>query len=422
MDKEFSRLLARVARNISVAESGVVHEEATAMQNDRTPLAELINYVIATASAANASDIHIEPMATGARIRLRLDGELRDAFQIIPAELYRNLVSRVKILCRMDIAETRLPQDGRFTFWQEGKDLDMRVSIVPVIYGEKIVMRILNNQQSLKNLEQLDLTENNKAILLAQCHKANGALLITGPVNSGKTTLMYAIMQKLNHSERNLISIEDPVEYKLLGVNQIQVNEKINLTFEAALKAVLRQDFDCLGVGEIRSRDTAEMMITAALTGRMVFSTLHTAGAVKTIFRLMDMGIPGYLLAVALSVVVSQRLVKRLCPYCRQAYKVKADSMEAKFLGEKYEPDRVFYLPEGCDKCKGTGYAGRVAVHEVLVVNANLSNAISQGKSLEELEQLAITEGMIPMKEDAIGKAKEGLTDLKSIMTINYGD
>ena len=347
---------------------------------------------------------------------------MRQFFQDMPWELYGNLLSRLKIMCGLDIAEKRLPQDGRFSFSAAGgKALDIRVSIVPMINGEKIVLRLLNNQDSFKQLEQLDFTSRNYELLWQKCTSGHGAVLLSGPVNSGKTTDLYAILSMLNQEGRNIISIEDPVEYRIEGINQIQVNEKIGYTFEMALRAVLRQDFDCLAVGELRNAETAELLITSALTGRRVFATLHTPGAVKTIFRLLDMGIKPYLLASAISLVAGQRLVKRLCPCCREAYFVQKESGEGIFLGDEYgrQADRFFRHREGgCAACNYTGYAGRIAVQELLSVEGRVAEAVMSGVKAEDLEAVAIEDGMIGMKQDGIVKASLGYLELAELMKI----
>ena len=422
LKEEYSHLMKRAYQNASSGLIEMVREQPVRLQDERTPLAELMEFILRTAVAERASDVHFEPLEQAVRIRLRINGCMRQFFQDMPWELYGNLLSRLKIMCGLDIAEKRLPQDGRFSFSAAGgKALDIRVSIVPMINGEKIVLRLLNNQDSFKQLEQLDFTSRNYELLWQKCTSGHGAVLLSGPVNSGKTTDLYAILSMLNQEGRNIISIEDPVEYRIEGINQIQVNEKIGYTFEMALRAVLRQDFDCLAVGELRNAETAELLITSALTGRRVFATLHTPGAVKTIFRLLDMGIKPYLLASAISLVAGQRLVKRLCACCREAYFVQKESGEGIFLGDEYgrQADRFFRHREGgCAACNYTGYAGRIAVQELLSVEGRVAEAVMSGVKAEDLEAVAIEDGMIGMKQDGIVKASLGYLELAELMKI----
>ena len=422
LKEEYSHLMKRAYQNASSGLIEMVREQPVRLQDERTPLAELMEFILRTAVAERASDVHFEPLEQAVRIRLRINGCMRQLFQDMPWELYGNLLSRLKIMCGLDIAEKRLPQDGRFSFSAAGgKALDIRVSIVPMINGEKIVLRLLNNQDSFKQLEQLDFTSRNYELLWQKCTSGHGAVLLSGPVNSGKTTDLYAILSMLNQEGRNIISIEDPVEYRIEGINQIQVNEKIGYTFEMALRAVLRQDFDCLAVGELRNAETAELLITSALTGRRVFATLHTPGAVKTIFRLLDMGIKPYLLASAISLVAGQRLVKRLCPCCREAYFVQKESGEGIFLGDEYgrQADRFFRHREGgCAACNYTGYSGRIAVQELLSVEGRVAEAVMSGVKAEDLEAVAIEDGMIGMKQDGIVKASLGYLELAELMKI----
>lgn len=422
LKEEYFRLLKRARQNASSGLIEMVREQPARLKDERTPLAELIEFIIQTAVAERASDVHFEPLEQTVRIRLRINGCMRQFFQDMPWELYGNLLSRLKIICGLDIAEKRLPQDGRFSFSAAGsRVLDIRVSIVPMINGEKIVLRLLNNQDSFKGIEQLDFTDRNYEVLLQKCTSGHGAILLSGPVNSGKTTDLYAILGMLNQEGRNIISIEDPVEYRIEGINQIQINEKIGYTFEMALRAVLRQDFDCLAVGELRNAETAELLITSALTGRRVFATLHTPGAVKTIFRLLDMGIKPYLLASAISLVVGQRLVKRLCPCCREAYFVQKDSEEGIFLGDEYggQEDKFFRHREGgCAACNYTGFAGRIAVQELLSVEGEIAEAVMSRVKSEDLEALAVENGMVGMKQDGIVKASLGYLELAELMKI----
>ncbi len=420
--EEYFHLLRRAEQNTSNGLLEMVREQPARLQDERTPLAELMEFILRAALQAGASDIHFEPLEQEVRIRLRINGQMKQFFQNMPWNLYGNLLSRLKIICGLDIAERRLPQDGRFSFaLQAGRNLDVRVSIVPMINGEKIVLRLLNNQDSFKSLEQLDFSSRNYELLRRKCTSGSGAVLLSGPVNSGKTTALYGILSLLNREGNNIISVEDPVEYRIEGVNQIQVNEKIGYTFEMALRAVLRQDFDCLAVGELRSMETAEMLVTSALTGRRVFATIHTPGAVKTVFRLLDMGIKPYLLVSAISLIVGQRLVKRLCPHCRVAYRPDGSEPESSFLGGKEgDMSGVFYRhrKEGCAMCGYTGYVGRIAVQEVLSVDGSVAEAVMCGVKADDLEDVAIKNGMTSMRQDGIEKALAGELELSELMRL----
>ena len=419
--ERYSQLVARARRSMEGDNLMMVREEPV-LQQEKTPITELVDFILQEGVRENASDIHFEPQEGSVRIRTRVNGYMRTIFEAMPLDIYGNLISRFKIICGLDIAEKRLPQDGRFAFCA-GRDrstLDIRLSVVPTITGEKIVLRLLNNKESFKSLEQLDLSQGNLLAIQDIYSRGSGALLIAGPVNSGKTTTLYAILSMLNREGGNIISIEDPVEYRMAGLNQIQINEKISFSFEDALHAVLRQDFDCLAVGEIRSRQVADMVISSALTGRRVYATIHTPGAVKTLHRLLDMGIKPYLLKAAVSGIVGQRLLRRLCPLCRVKYHVEEGSREADFLGDMYEEKSIWYKASetGCFNCNGSGYVGRIGIQEVL-----------RGFLLAEADGVEKAEGREDddyygnfadgsMREDGIRKAKSGQIELGELMAI----
>lgn len=420
--EQYARLVDRAREKASGILGSMVREPPGALQEEKTPLTELLEFILNTAYRSKASDVHFEPLEQGIRIRLRINGAMKLFFQGMPWELYDKLVSRVKIICGLDIAEKRLPQDGRFSFAAcgEGASLDVRASVVPTIHGEKIVLRLLNAPDSFKGLEQLDLSAGNLRLLREKCTGSSGMLLLAGPVNSGKTTTLYAVLTMLNQEGINIISVEDPVEYRIEGINQIQVNGRINFGFAEALHAVLRQDFDFLAVGEIRSAEAAEMLISSALTGRRVFATIHTPGAVKTIYRLLDMGIKPYLLAAAVSAVMGQRLVRRLCPVCREPYRAAPGSREAEFLGEDYDRQQEFFRhrAKGCPHCEHTGFAGRLAVQELLNMDGRLTEAVAAGVTAGELAKLAEEAGMVSMKQDGIKKAAAGQLELSELLEI----
>ncbi|MBO6244758.1 MAG: type II/IV secretion system protein, partial [Anaerovibrio sp.] len=325
-------------------------------------------------------------------------------------------ISRLKIMCRLNIAEYRLPQDGRFSYEYFGKKIDVRVSIVPLINGEKAVLRLLNRAERFISIDGLDLTARNKEQLIELCHRSGGAVIIAGPVNSGKTTTLYGVLDLLNNSQKNIITLEDPVEYQLKGINQLQINTKIKLDFSDALKATLRQDYDVLAVGEVRSSEVADLLVRASLAGHLVLATIHTSSAAKVIYRMLEMGIKPYLLGIAIKGIVAQRLLPRLCPDCCSTYLVEPDSPVARFLGEEFRPGMQLYHRQGCDKCNGKGVKGRIALHEILVIDEKVQECITNRCSLAELEQAINKKGMISIRQDGIAKALAGLVEIEAVM------
>ena len=383
-----------------------------------SPVVELVTYILTDALRQNASEIHIEPGRTGGRLRYRIDGALTTIGPPVPTELYGSIISRLKIMCRLNIAETRLPQDGRCSYQYGDQEIDVRVSVVPLIRGEKMVLRLLNRASRFLSLDSLQLSQENQNRFVSLCREPSGAIIMAGPVNSGKTTALYGALHYLNDSGRNIVSIEDPVEYQLEGINQLQVNTRIGLDFEEALQAVLRQDYDILAIGEIRSDAVAQMLIRAALTGHLVFATIHTAEAAKVIYRLLEMGIKPYLLAVALKGIVAQRLVPRLCPDCRQVYQPDEGSDVARFLGQGYEPGMKLFHRGGCAKCRGRGVRGRLAIQEIMLISESVQRCIINRADGRMLGQAIRESGMGTMQEDGIKKARAGLVEIEEIMKV----
>lgn len=388
------------------------------MVNDRSPVVELVNGLLQEALENNASDIHVEPGDRVGRLRYRIDGHLEEIYDEISMELYSNVISRIKIMCQLNIAENRLPQDGRFSYEFGQQTIDVRVSIVPLIKGEKVVMRLLNRSAGFMDIDSLDFSPENRERFIGLCREASGAVLMVGPVNSGKTTTLYGALHYLNDSQKNIVTIEDPVEYQLEGINQIQVNTKLKLDFEEALRAVLRQDYDILAIGEVRSEEVAKILIKSGLTGHLVFGSVHTSSAAKAIFRLREMGIKPFMLAIALRGIVAQRLLPRLCPHCCQAYDILPDSDLARALGEAYEPGMWLYHRRGCDRCNGRGVKGRVAIQEILVMDSRLQQCITREASLQELEEEIMQTGMKSMWLDGVDKAKAGLVELEEVLRV----
>lgn len=417
--ERYFQLISRARHNMDDDLQPLVREEPAQLRRERTPLTELLEFILQTALQEKASDIHFEPLEEEVRIRMRVKGEMKILFAHMPLELYGNLVSRFKLICGLDIAEHRLPQDGRFSFGgRQDNYLDVRLSVVPMITGEKIVLRLLNNKDNFKGLSQLDLSEKNLELLKEKCTSGHGGILIAGPVNSGKTTTLYAILSMLNQDGNNIISIEDPVEYRIQGINQIQVNEKIDFTFEKALEAVLRQDFDCLAVGEIRSKQVAETLISAALTGRRIYGTIHTPGAIKTVYRLLDLGIRPYIIRAAINVILGQRLLRRLCPICRLPYQVHPDSRERHFLADAYHAADIHYHhnPQGCPECGHTGFIGRIGIHEILCFQEKDRKEVGEAEEAGKI----VSPGCLvsTMKEDGIAKALKGEIQLEELINI----
>ncbi|MDI6860909.1 MAG: type II secretion system ATPase GspE [Caldisericia bacterium] len=381
---------------------------------ETAPIIRLMNQIITEAITSNASDIHIEPQKRFLRIRYRIDGILRDAMNL-PKNIQPGLISRAKIMANLDIAERRRPQDGRINLKFRGREVDLRVSVLPGIFGEKVVLRILDKERSLIPLEQLGFSEQSLEIFKTLIKQPYGMILITGPTGSGKSTTLYAILRILNTPEVNILTVEDPVEYQLDGITQVQVNPKINLTFANALRAFLRQDPDIILVGEIRDRETAQIAMEAALTGHLVFSTLHTNDSFSAPTRLIDMGIEPYLIASSLIGVTAQRLVRKICNECKEEY--KPNKFILKQIGiEDY--DGVFYRGRGCQVCGNSGYKGRIAVQEVLKIDDTIREMILQRKSSTEIKDYAVNNGTITLLQDAIDKAKKGITTVEEVIRV----
>ncbi len=385
------------------------------------PMIRLVDRIIHDAIAQRSSDIHVEPMPDALRIRFRVDGTLREPYPPLPQQLKETMVSRIKVMAQLNTAEHRLPQDGRFTYDYDGMPVDVRAASMPVVDGEKVVLRLLSGARQLLHLGELDFSPDNERLFRRWCHAPYGLILNVGPVNSGKTTTLYAALNELNTPEKNIVSIEDPVEYYLPGISQMQINPQISLSFAVGLRAILRQDFDVCMVGEIRDEETADIAVKAALAGRLMLTTLHTANAVDAIFRLLDMGIKPYFLFAALLGIVAQRLVRRLCPECRQAYEVAAGSGEATVLGQLFQEGVTAYRPVGCPRCGGTGYRGRMAIQELLPATEELQRAILSGAGRREAGELAVRGGMITLLEDGLRKALAGQTSIDEVRRVVYG-
>ena len=368
-----------------------------------------------------ASDIHMEPRETEFSVRMRIDGLLRDILTV-PRELQAAVTSRVKVMSGLDITERRVPQDGRFNVKVRDKDIDLRISTLPTVYGEKIVARLLDKSGRKLSRDSIGLTGDDLEKYLRLVKIKNGVILIVGPTGSGKSTTMYTMIGDMNTREVNLVTLEDPVEYNIDGVNQVQINEKVGMTFASGLRSILRQDPDIIAVGEIRDGETAEIAMRSAITGHVVLSTLHANDALGTVERLIDMGVEPYLVASALKGVFSQRLVRRICPNCRQAYEPSEE--EQAELGLEYMPGRTFYRGTGCPECFDTGYRGRTAVFEIFPLSVQVRRLIAKGAGREAIEAMLKAPGsdFVSLRENAIRLVENGTTTSSELLRVIYED
>ena len=384
---------------------------------------KLVDCLIARAYAAGASDIHLDPRAEGVKVRLRVDGVLQDA-HLIPPQIHNEVISRLKILCGLRTDEHQAAQDGRFrAMLEHGIGVDIRASIVPVYYGENAVLRLLADQAEEFTLESLGFTPENREKILRAVSKPHGMILATGPTGSGKTTTLYTLVKMLNVPDVSIITIEDPVEYSISGINQIQVNPRTELTFANGLKSMLRQDPNIIMVGEIRDMDTAGIAVNTALTGHLVLSTLHTNDAATTLPRLLDMKVEPYLIASTVNIAIGQRLVRRICKHCK--VEVKLTPLEQKSLSEVMPKEflakhSTFYRGEGCEACGNTGYRGRAGLHEVIVIDGPVRDAILRKASASDIRDVAIKQGMVPIIVDGFAKAAQGITSIEEVLRMRY--
>jgi type IV pilus assembly protein PilB len=385
---------------------------------DEAPIVRVVNLIITQAINDKASDIHIEPRVKNVCVRYRIDGVLHEVMSP-PKHIQAPMISRIKIMASLDIAERRIPQDGKIHLKHDNKEYDLRVSTLPTVHGEKVVMRILDKSAVMIGLDKLGLMPDTRAVFEDLVFKPYGMILVTGPTGSGKSTTLYTALNMLNTPEKNICTVEDPVEYQLPGINQVQINPKAGLIFGAALRSFLRQDPDIIMVGEIRDGETAQIAIESALTGHLVLSTLHTNDAAGAITRLIDMGIEPFLVASALVGVIAQRLVRRICPNCREAYTPPEEAV-AKFGLNLADTNIVFYHGRGCDHCKGTGYKGRSGIYEMMTVNENVRPLILRNAPTIEVKDAAIENGMVTLQEDGLRKVLEGTTTIEECLRVVY--
>lgn len=397
--------------------ANVVGEETAA----QAPAIRLVNAIIERAVTEHASDIHLEPREEELSVRMRIDGLLRETLTV-PRELQAAVIARLKVMCNLDITERRIPQDGRFNVKIRDKDIDLRVSTLPTVYGEKVVARLLDKSGNKLNRSSIGLSGDDLEKYERLIKIKSGVILIVGPTGSGKSTTMYSMIHDLNTKEVNLITLEDPVEYNIDGVNQVQINEKTGMTFAKGLRAILRQDPDIICIGEIRDGETAEIAMRSAITGHVVLSTIHTSDAVGTIERLTDMGVEPYLVASALKGVFSQRLVRRICPSCREAY--EPDEEEQEELGLAYRPGRIFYRGKGCPECFDSGYRGRTGVFEIFPLTVKVRRMIAARSGREAIEELLRDpqSGFVSLRENALRLVEEGITTSEEVLRVVYED
>lgn len=382
--------------------------------DDDAPIIRLINGLIAEAARSKASDIHVEPFENALSIRLRIDGVLQEILKLSP-KVSPLLVSRIKVMARLDIAEKRIPQDGRISLALGERSLDVRVSTLPARHGERVVMRLLEKDKGQFRIEDLGMDTAVARAYRAALQEPNGIILVTGPTGSGKTTTLYGGLNLLNDASRNILTIEDPIEYAIEGIGQTQVNAKVGMTFAAGLRAILRQDPDVVMVGEIRDRETAQIAVQASLTGHLVLSSVHTNSAIAAITRLRDMGVEPFLLSSTLKAIMAQRLVRRLCPHCKTAHRV--EEAEAAYFTPKVSAPQTLYRAVGCPKCKNTGYQGRIGIYEVVAIDAPLRTMIHDGAREADMTAHAFKHGCSLM-ESGLSQAAQGTTSLDEVLRV----
>jgi type IV pilus assembly protein PilB len=416
MDGEAENISAQAASEYEVEEDLSKLNEVV----EDAPIVKLVNLLITQAVSERASDIHIEPTERDVRVRYRIDGVLHEKMRP-PKNIQSGIISRLKIMAEINIAERRIPQDGRINVTIGGKAIDLRVATLPTVYGEKVVMRILDKSTAVLKLTDLGFLESSRERFEQSYKKPYGTILVTGPTGSGKSTTLYATLNVLNEESKNIITVEDPVEYRLAGVNQVQVNNKAGMTFAAALRSILRSDPDIVLVGEIRDKETATIAIEAALTGHLVLSTLHTNDAATTPTRLIEMGVEPFLVASALDCIVAQRLARKLCDKCREAYRpTPAELQSAGWDLELFNGEDMpeLWRPVGCSQCGKTGYYGRFALHEVLTVSEEIERLIVEREHSEDIKKMAMAQGMLTLRQAGLIQVRNGKTSLEEILRV----
>lgn len=415
MDESVQKMAVEAS---SAAEDEMADLERAAASLEEGPIVKMVNLLISQALADRASDIHIEPMEREVRIRYRIDGVLAEVMRS-PKNIQAGLISRLKVMADINIAERRVPQDGRIGLTVGGKSVDLRVATLPTVFGEKVVIRILDKSSVLLKLEELGFLDQSFKRYQEAYTKPYGAILVTGPTGSGKSTTLYATLNIVNKADKNIITVEDPVEYRLPGINQMQMNVRAGLTFASALRSILRADPDVVLVGEIRDHETALIAIEAALTGHLVLSTLHTNDASSTLPRLVEMGVETYLVASAIDCVVAQRLARKLCPKCREGYRPNhAELEQAGFPEFVWDDIKELFRPVGCTACSKTGFRGRLGVYEVMNMSEEIERLVVERASSEEIKRSARRDGMITLREDGLEKIRLGITSIEEVLRV----
>jgi type IV pilus assembly protein PilB len=419
--EDILRDVAESEVEVGSAQSEEVSLEEMLESAEEAPVIRIVNSIMVEALRKRASDIHIEPMEKNVRLRYRIDGMLYES-PCPPKHLQAAISSRIKIMANLNIAERRVPQDGRFKIRALGKEVDVRVSYLPTVHGEKVVMRILDKSSLASSLDALHLDPKALANLRFAISQPHGMLLVTGPTGSGKTTTLYSALQELNQPDVNIITVEDPVEYQLFGINQVQAHPEIGLTFAAGLRSILRQDPDIVLIGEIRDGETASIAVQAALTGHLVLSTLHTNDAAGAIARMVYMGIEPFLLASSLLMTQAQRLYRKLCPACKQAAKIPEELLQANHIDPAPFQDVMIYQARGCPKCNNTGYKGRGALMEILMVDERVRELILKNANAGAISARAVEQGMVTLREVGLRRVAEGLTTFEEILRCTGGE
>ncbi len=408
------------AEELEIIKAGEVKEEVDSARIlkliEEAPVVKLTNMILENSIKARASDILIEPMERSLRLRYRVDGLLRE-IELLPKNMHESIVSRIKVMSNLNIAERRLPQDGRFKSKIQGGEVDFRVSVIPSITGEKVALRVLDKSHAMLDIEKLGFTKYNLEIFKKCVLQPHGMILVCGPTGSGKTTTLYSLLKHIHDPEKNLISVEDPVEYQIQGVNQVMVRSEVGLTFANALRSILRQDPDVIMIGEIRDFETVDIAIKSALTGHIVLSTLHTTTACGSVVRLVNMGVEPFLIGSSLIAIAAQRLVRKLCPKCKEAYN------PSRFLLSRLGISKgTFYKPKGCGECLNSGYRGRIAICEILRMTPSVRGLILKKVRGSEIKQTARKEGMKTLRESGIQKVLQGITSLEEILRVTVAD
>jgi type IV pilus assembly protein PilB len=411
-----SDIMKEVAEDVEIVED---HEEEMVnigeLTGEEAPVVKLVNSMLADAIRKGASDIHVEPFEKSVRVRFRIDGELYEMMSP-PLRMKLAMISRLKIMAELDIAERRIPQDGRIRLRMFNKNIDLRVSSLPTIYGEKIVMRILDKSNLNIDLTKLGFEERGLKRLVRAVEMPFGMVLVTGPTGSGKTTTLYSALTRINRPEVNIMTAEDPVEYNLDGINQVNVNDEVGLTFAAALRAFLRQDPNIIMVGEIRDIETASIGVKAALTGHLVLSTLHTNDAPSTLNRMVDMGVEPFLVASSTNLILAQRLVRRICTNCKQDVELHPEIIEELGISDEQAREMDAKEGKGCVECNNTGYKGRMGVYEIMPISPGIRDMILDRAPTSEVKKLAVQEGMLTLRSHALMKLKDGVTSVEEVL------